>query len=46
MLYNESHHDITVDVPLAMEASADVIKETSATLRRIEKVAHDALHAH
>jgi propanediol dehydratase small subunit len=46
VLLNESHHDITVDVPIDMDAKPEVIKETAETLRRVEKVAHDALHSH
>ena len=46
VLLNESHHDITVDVPIAMDASAEAIKETAETLRKVEKITHDALHAH
>ena len=46
VLLNESHHDITVDVPIAMDASAADIKETAETLRKVEKITHDALHAH
>ena len=46
MLLNESHHDITVDVPIDMDAPPEAIKETAETLRRVEKAAHDALHAH
>ena len=46
VLLNESHHDITVDVPIAMDASAADIKETAETLRKVEKITHDVLHAH
>lgn len=46
VLLNESHHDITVDVPIAMDAGAEAIKETSETLRKVEKIMHDTLHAH
>ena len=46
VLLNESHHDITVDVPIDLEAPPEGIKETAELLRRVEKVAHDALHAH
>ena len=46
VLLNESHHDLTVDVPIAMDAPPEAIKETAQTLERVQKIIHDAMHAH
>jgi hypothetical protein len=46
VLLNDAHHDVTVDVPIAMDADADAVKRADATLRRIEKTAHSVLHEH
>ena len=46
MLLNDSHHDMTVDVPISLDADVDAVKEADATLKRIEKTAHTVLHQH
>jgi hypothetical protein len=46
VLLNEAHNDVTVDVPIALDADVEAVKRADDTLRRVEKTAHAVLHEH
>jgi hypothetical protein len=46
VLLNEAHHDLTIDVPINMEADVEAVKRADAKLRQVEKCAYSALHEH
>jgi hypothetical protein len=46
VLLNEAHNDVTIDVPIALDADVETVKRADATLARVEKTAHAVLHEH